>query len=85
MNSALALIPVRTVLVTIEGAGHDLNRGKFGVDIQERFAAPVGKLRDQGYLVSDSEGLRLNRSGLLQVDRLLYEFFLPEHKNARYA
>ena len=27
----------------------------------------------------------LNREGLLQVDRLLHEFFLPEHKNARYA
>ena len=23
--------------------------------------------------------------GLLQVDRLLHEFFLPEHRNARYA
>jgi oxygen-independent coproporphyrinogen III oxidase len=27
----------------------------------------------------------LNREGLLQVDRLLHEFFLPEHRNARYA
>jgi hypothetical protein len=26
--------------------------------------------------------LRLTRDGLLQVDRLLYEFFLPEHKLA---
>ncbi len=60
-------------------------RGKFGVDIQERFADPVGRLRDQGYLVSDAEGLRLNRNGLLQVDRLLYEFFLPEHRNVSHA
>jgi oxygen-independent coproporphyrinogen-3 oxidase len=29
--------------------------------------------------------VRLNRDGLLQVDRLLHEFFLPEHQNARYA
>jgi hypothetical protein len=27
----------------------------------------------------------LNRDGLLQVDRLLPEFFLPQHRNARYA
>ena len=60
-------------------------RGKFGVDIQERFAGPVNKLRDQGYLVHDSEGLRLNRDGLLQVDRLLYEFFLPEHRSVNHA
>jgi oxygen-independent coproporphyrinogen III oxidase len=60
-------------------------RGKFGVDIQERFAAPVSRLQDQGFLVSDPEGLRLNRNGLLQVDRLLYEFFLPEHRNVSHA
>jgi oxygen-independent coproporphyrinogen-3 oxidase len=29
--------------------------------------------------------LRLNREALLQVDKLLHEFFLPEHRNARYA
>jgi oxygen-independent coproporphyrinogen-3 oxidase len=60
-------------------------QGKFGVNIQERFAAPVGRLRDQGFLISDSEGLRLNRNGLLQVDKLLYEFFLPEHRNVSHA
>jgi oxygen-independent coproporphyrinogen-3 oxidase len=60
-------------------------RGKFGVNIQERFADPVGKLRDQGFLVPDADGLRLNRKGLLQVDRLLYEFFLPEHRNSSHA
>jgi len=27
----------------------------------------------------------LNREGLLQVDKLLHEFFLPQHRNARYA
>jgi len=29
--------------------------------------------------------LRLTREGLLQVDRLVHEFFLPEHRTARYA
>ena len=41
---------------------------------------PLAKLRDQGFLVTDADSLRLNRDGLLQVDRLLYEFFLPEHR-----
>jgi hypothetical protein len=29
--------------------------------------------------------LRLTREGLLEVDKLVYEFFLPEHRTARYA
>jgi len=60
-------------------------RGKFGVDIQQRFAGPLRELQDQGFLVLDESTLRLNRGGLLQVDRLLHEFFLPQHRNARYT
>jgi len=33
----------------------------------------------------DGDAIRLNREGLLQVDRLLHEFFLPQHRNVRYA
>jgi oxygen-independent coproporphyrinogen III oxidase len=53
---------------------------KFGV-----FEQPMGTLRDWGYLSVEGDHVRLNRDGLLQVDRLLHEFFLPEHRNARYA
>jgi oxygen-independent coproporphyrinogen-3 oxidase len=42
-------------------------------------------LRDRGFGGVEGEAVALNREGLLQVDRLLHEFFLPEHKNARYA
>lgn len=55
---------------------------KFGIRIQERFAGPVNKLRQDGYLKTDADSLRLSRDGLLQVDRLLQEFFLPEHRLA---
>jgi oxygen-independent coproporphyrinogen-3 oxidase len=55
---------------------------KFGVQIQERFRGPFSKLRDQGYLTVDRGILRLSRDGLLQVDRLLHDFFLPEHRLA---
>jgi len=57
-------------------------QNKFGTRIQERFAGPVDKLRREGYLQTDSDSLRLSRDGLLQVDRLLHEFFLPEHRLA---
>jgi oxygen-independent coproporphyrinogen-3 oxidase len=60
-------------------------QGKFGVDIRQRFAGPFSDLRDQGFLKFEGDDLRLNRDGLLQVDRLLHQFFLPEHRNARYA
>jgi oxygen-independent coproporphyrinogen-3 oxidase len=58
---------------------------KFGVDVRQRFAAPLGHLKEEGFLRMEPETLRLNRDGLLQVDRLLHEFFLPQHRGARYA
>jgi len=58
---------------------------KFGVDPRRRFALPLQTIRDWGFGAVDGDIVRLNRDGLLQVDRLLHEFFLPEHKNARYA
>lgn len=60
-------------------------RDKFGVDIRHRFADPMRRLGEKGFLMPDENDLRLNREGLLQVDRLLYDFFLPQHQNARYA
>ncbi|MGH9719184.1 MAG: coproporphyrinogen-III oxidase family protein [Bryobacteraceae bacterium] len=58
----------------------DYFRDKFGVDIQRRFAEPLSKIRELGFLVPDPNGPRLNREGLLRVDRLLHEFFLPQHR-----
>jgi oxygen-independent coproporphyrinogen-3 oxidase len=57
-------------------------QGKFGVDIEQRFAAPLERLRERGFLVPDRGDVKLNRQGLLQVDRLLHEFFLPQHRSA---
>ena len=58
---------------------------KFGVNIQERFAGPISSLREHGWLKEDGKTLRLSRDGLLQVDKLLHDFFLPQHRTARYA
>jgi oxygen-independent coproporphyrinogen-3 oxidase len=58
---------------------------KFGVDVLSRFAEPVAILQSGGYLAIDGDRVCLTREGLLQVDRLVHEFFLPEHKTARYA
>lgn len=60
-------------------------QAKFGVDLRERFAADLGELTANGYLEVHGDELRLNREGLLRVDRLVHEFFLPQHRDARYA
>ena len=58
---------------------------KFQVDVEDRFAAPLGALRDGGYLTTNggSNELTLSRPALLRVDGLLHEFFLPEHRTDR--
>jgi len=58
---------------------------KFGVDVLARFTEPLGRLESWGMLQIDGDWLRFTREGLLQVDRLVHEFFLPEHRTARYA
>ncbi len=56
---------------------------KFDVDVAVRFAEPLGALVREGLAIVDAETVRLSRDGLLQVDRLLPEFFQPEHRVAR--
>jgi oxygen-independent coproporphyrinogen III oxidase len=63
----------------------DYFQQKFGVDILARFAEPIALLKAEGALVIEGNQLRLTREGLLEVDRLVHEFFLPEHRTARYA
>jgi oxygen-independent coproporphyrinogen-3 oxidase len=58
---------------------------KFGVDLLARFSEPLAALQTWGALTLEGDWLRLTREGLLQVDRLVHEFFLPEHRTARYA
>ena len=58
---------------------------KFGVDLSVRFSDSLQTLKDWGFLTVEGDDVRLNREGLLQVDRLVHEFFLPEHQHARYA
>jgi oxygen-independent coproporphyrinogen-3 oxidase len=60
-------------------------RTKFGVEVLERFAEGFGHLRDRGLLSWKGDAVTLSRAGLLRVDELLPEFFLPEHRGARYT
>jgi oxygen-independent coproporphyrinogen-3 oxidase len=60
-------------------------REKFQVDPSQRFAEALGRLKDWGMVTLGPNEVVVHRHGLLQIDRLLQEFFLPEHRNARYA
>ncbi len=60
-------------------------KNKFGVDVLERFAKPLAYLESEGFINVEEDLLVLSRDGLLQVDRLLHEFFLPQHSHARYT
>jgi len=57
----------------------------FGTDPVTHFAAPIQRLKDWGFLEVNGDTIRVNREGLLQIDTLLHEFFLPKHQGSRYA
>jgi oxygen-independent coproporphyrinogen-3 oxidase len=59
---------------------------KYGTDVLSRFGSVWRSLRDGGYLArADSESVSLTRDGLMRVDVLLHQFFLPEHRSIRYT
>jgi len=59
---------------------------KYGVRILDRFRGQFASLTEGGYLQSATEDrVDLSRDGLLRVDALLKQFFLPEHAGIRYT
>lgn len=58
---------------------------KFGVNVLERFGPQLSWLQSEGFATVTPERVVMHREGLLQVDRLLHEFFLPHHRHARYT
>ncbi|MCS6975638.1 MAG: coproporphyrinogen III oxidase family protein [Gemmatales bacterium] len=58
---------------------------KFGLDIIDLYAPVLERRQASGDLTYSAEEIKLTRQGLLQVDRLLPDFFLPEHRGVRYT
>ncbi len=58
---------------------------KFGVDVAEKFAQTFGQYQQLGFLKVLPQRIELDRDSLLQVDTLLQEFFLPQHRGERYV
>lgn len=60
-------------------------KSKFGVSVLDRFRSPLQRHADSGHLRLTETGVEASRGGLLQIDRLLHDFFLDRHRDARYA
>ena len=60
-------------------------RERYGIDVRERFRETLERHERNGFLSVQRDKIVLSRAGLLQVDGLLHDFFLDEHKQARYA
>ncbi len=58
---------------------------RFDVDVYDAFAGQLADLENAGDLTRDEQTITLSRDALLRVDSLLHAFFLPEHRDARYA
>ncbi len=51
----------------------------FGVDVRDRFGDVLSQHERGGFLSFENGDIVLSRAGLMQVDRLLHDFFLAEH------
>ena len=60
-------------------------QSKFGVDLQARFGPGLQALQREGRVKIDDQSVTLTREGLLRVDELLHQFFLPQHRPAQAA
>ncbi len=58
---------------------------KFGIDIEERYSDILEVWQGQGIAEKNGGEWKLSREALLRVDSLLHQFFLPQHKDAKYV
>ncbi len=63
----------------------DYFESKFGVNVRERFGDVLAGLEADGHLQMSNGEIVLTREALMEVDKFLWDFFLPEHQRARYA
>ena len=60
-------------------------RDKFGIELLDHFEPQFERLLQSGCVEIEGDEIRLTRPALLQVDRLLPLFYLPEHVGIRYT
>jgi len=58
---------------------------KFGIDVWNEFRPVYARLEEKSLLARHNGTITLTRTGLLQVDHFLIDFFEPELRTVRYA
>ena len=78
---------IREMILQLKTGNIDLNyfTNKFGVDVWSEFREVYERLEREQFLTRHDSSIKLTRSGLLQVDHFLAEFFEPELKAVRYV
>ncbi len=78
---------IREMILQLKTGNIDLNyfSNKFGVDVWSEFREVYERLEREQFLTRRDDSIKLTRSGLLQVDHFLAEFFEPELKTVRYV
>ncbi|MDF1751148.1 MAG: coproporphyrinogen-III oxidase family protein [Verrucomicrobiales bacterium] len=56
-------------------------QNKYGADVTEVFKEPIALIKERGYLTIEGDEIRINRDGMLQIDKQLHEFFMPQHRD----
>jgi oxygen-independent coproporphyrinogen-3 oxidase len=56
---------------------------KFGVEVLARWGSELSQLEQEQLLKVENGAIVLDRDGLLCVDNILHDFFLPEHRTDR--
>ncbi|MCI0378212.1 MAG: coproporphyrinogen III oxidase family protein [Gemmataceae bacterium] len=60
-------------------------QSKFGADILKDYGEGFRRLSKEGFAIVEDDAITLTRPGLLQVDRLLPDFFEPDYRGGRYS
>ena len=78
---------IREMILQLKTGSLDTNyfRNKFGVDVWQEFNPVYERLREEKLLERSNGTITLTRSGLLQVEHFLLDFFEPELRTVRYA
>ncbi len=58
---------------------------KFGINPRCYFSEILQSLRQQGFLQDLDGDIQVTEAGLLQIDSLLENFYLPQHRGVRYT
>ena len=60
-------------------------RGKYGMDLLERFAEPLRRFATLGWLRASATAIELTPEGIPRADRMLPAFYQQRHRTARYS